>query len=180
MECVFLQCRGNGCPCILLQGHGCSQALTWQVVHPTRISPCDLLVFEPRPPRALPGRGRLVSSLHLFVPCWLLLTAPPSSNQFALQFAQVNKHLLEGKGNALDHRLTCQSSNKNLRIPLMIFSLPGSALALLQPSRITGAFVRAQQPSGGPGGNNFSAAKPRKLPGYLFLHTLSSSCGHEV
>jgi len=90
-----------------------------------------------------------------------LLTELSSSNQFALPFAEVNKHLLE-KRDTSNHRLMCQSSNTDLMMPLralslmmflMIFFLPCYALALLQPSRITGAFVGAQLPSGRAGEN---------------------------
>lgn len=65
---------------------------------------------------------------------------------------------MEEKGDAFNHRLARQSSNTDLGMPLWalsltIFSLPCYALALLQSSRITGAFVRAQQPSSGTGEN---------------------------
>lgn len=101
MECIFLQCRGNGCPCILLQRHGCSQALTWQVVHPTRISPCDLLVFEPRPPRALPGRRRLVSSLHPFVPVLAFAKGAPQQQPICTAVCTGEQTLLGGEEECL-------------------------------------------------------------------------------
>lgn len=59
---------------------------------------------------------------------------------------------LGGEGECLESQV--EVSDRDLGMPLMIFSLPGSALALLQPSRIT-AFLRAQQPASVPGGNRF-------------------------
>lgn len=108
-------------------------------------------MFEPRAPRALPGRRRLVSSIHLFVPTLACADGAPQQQPICTAVCTGEQMPLGGEGECLESR--GDMSNTDLGMPLIISSLPSSALALLQPSRITGAFVRPQQPSSEPHGN---------------------------
>lgn len=86
---------------------GVDLAACWSCIRHTRISTCDLPLNLVLPEDCQVGGGWFPLSTFYF-PYWLLLTELSSSNQFALRFAEVNRHLLEEKRDAFNHRLTCQ------------------------------------------------------------------------
>lgn len=81
----------------------------------------------------------MVSSIHLFVPMLAFADGAPQQQAICFAVCTGEQTPLAGEGECLESR--ADRSNTDLGMPLMIVSLPSSALALLQPSRITGAFV---------------------------------------